>query len=179
MLNPSRSQEAVNPQSAIGNPQSEDRVVEVDRFTIDAAFVGKSLVYRTGQLQYLTDFYNEFLVLPAVMITEETRNWLAQSGLFARVTGPAPRTTPTHLLEGNIVELYGDLRDKNDPKAVMQIRVFVSRFDAEGRPAFLYGKDYSATSPVESHDPAGLVDALSRCFRTILTDLQKDLAEKL
>jgi hypothetical protein len=171
MVSPGQPQQVASEQT--------DRVLEVDRFTIETAFAAKSLVYRTGDLQYQTDYYNEFLVAPALMITEETRNWLSRCGLFVRVSGPAARASPTHVLEGNVVELYGDLRNKNAPVAVMQIRLFVSRFASEGHPVLIYGRDYSATSPLESRDPTGLVDAYSRCLQKILTDLQKDLAEKL
>jgi cholesterol transport system auxiliary component len=171
MINPGQPQQVTSEQTK--------RVLEVDRFTIEAAFAVKSLIYRTGELQYQTDFYNEFLIPPALMITEETREWLSRSGLFARIVGPATRASPTHLLEGNIVDIYGDLRNKEAPAAVVQIRFFVSRFESEGHPVPIYGRDYSARSPIESRDPAGLVDAYSRCFQQILADLQKDLAEKL
>jgi cholesterol transport system auxiliary component len=171
LIDPGRPQ-----QTASGQPH---RVLEVDRFTIEEAFAAKSLVYRTGEFQYQSDFYNQFLVVPSVMITEQTRDWLSRSGLFERVGGPAMRAGPTHLIEGNVVELCGDLRDKNSPAAVMQIRIFVSKFESENRPTLIYGRDYSAKSRLESHDPAGLVDAYSRCLHAILTDLQKDLAERL
>ena len=60
-------------------------VVEVRRFTIASAFGSKSLIYRTGEFRYKSDFYNEFLVSPSTMITEKTHNWLSESGLFDRV----------------------------------------------------------------------------------------------
>ncbi len=165
------------PQQVVG--QQMPRVLEVDRFTVEAAFATKTLVYRMGELQYQADFYNEFLVVPAVMITEQTRDWLSRSGLFLRVSGPSARTAPTHLLEGNIVELYGDLRNKKAPTAVMQIRCFASRLDPQGHPTLVFTRDYAATSPVESRDPSGLVDAYSRCLQQILSALQKDLTDKL
>ena len=37
-----------------------DFVLEVRRFTIDSAFAGRGLVYRTGQFEYESDFYSEF-----------------------------------------------------------------------------------------------------------------------
>ncbi len=171
VLDPGRPQ-----QTASGQPP---RVLDVDRFTIESAFATKSLVYRTSELRYQVDYYNEFLVAPAVMITEQTRDWLSRTGLFTRVTGPAARSSPTHLLEANIVELYGDIRNKKAPAAVMQIRCFFSRFDAQRNPTLLFARDYSVTLPIESYNPTGLMDTYSRCFQKILTDLQKDLADKL
>jgi cholesterol transport system auxiliary component len=171
MLNPGRPQQVAD--------QPTQRVLEVDRFTIETAFATTSLVYRTGALQYQSDFYNEFLVGPAVMITEETRDWLSRTGLFVRVSGSASRTAPTHLLEGNIVELYGDLRDKKAPAAVVQIRCFFSQLDPQGHPTLIFARDYSASCPLESRDARGLVDAYSRCFQQILSALQKDLTDRL
>jgi cholesterol transport system auxiliary component len=171
VLNPGQPQQVAE--------QPAQRILEVDRFTIEAAFATKSLVYRMGDLQYQADFYNEFLVVPAVMITEETRNWLSRTGLFVRVSNAAGRTAPTHLLEGNIVELYGDLRDKKAPAALMQIRCFFSRLDPQGRPTLIFARDYSATCPFESHDARGLVDAYGRCLQQILSALQKDLTDRL
>jgi cholesterol transport system auxiliary component len=174
---PAADQEAAGSQAA--NPKSENRVLEVCRFRIESAFAAKSLVYRVGPLRYETDFYNTFLVPPAVMIAEETRVWLSQSGLFSRVIGPGAVNEPTYVLEGDILELYGDLRDKTDPRAVMQIRFFLSRVEENGQPLAMEGKTYIAVSHLESADPAGLVEAFNRCFETILTDLEKDLAGQL
>jgi cholesterol transport system auxiliary component len=171
VLNPGRPQQVTD--------QPTQRVLEADRFTIETAFATKSLVYRMGGLQYQADFYNEFLVVPTVMITEKTRDWLSGTGLFVRVSGSASRTAPTHLLEGNIIELYGDLRDKKAPAAIMQIRCFFSQLDPQGHPTLIFARDYSAASPLESRDAPGLVDAYSRCFQQILSALQKDLTEKL
>jgi cholesterol transport system auxiliary component len=171
VLAPGRPLQSVTP--------SAERVLEVDRFAIEAAFAGKSFVYRVGEVQYETDYYNVFLAVPAVMITDETRNWLSRTGLFARVSGSTARTAPTDLLEGNVVELYGDLRDKKAPAAVMQIRFFLSHFASPGHPELVFSRDYSTQQPLESRSPAGLADAYSRCLQTILADLQKDLTEKL
>ena len=62
-----------------------ESILEVRRFTIDSAFGGKGLVYRTGEYEYESDFYSEFLVSPAAMITDKTRNWLSGAGLFGTV----------------------------------------------------------------------------------------------
>ena len=61
-----------------------DSILDVRHFTIDSAFSGRGLVYRTGEFQYDSDFYSEFLTSPAAMITDKTRTWLAESGLFIR-----------------------------------------------------------------------------------------------
>ena len=96
---------------------SKDVILDVKNFGIDTTFSTKSLVYRKGQSEYETDFYNQFLVKPDDMITEKTRSWLAESGLFKWVLEPGSYTDATHMLEGNIIALYADFRDKSSPKA--------------------------------------------------------------
>ncbi|MBC8216901.1 MAG: membrane integrity-associated transporter subunit PqiC [Planctomycetes bacterium] len=155
-----------------------DLVLEVRRFTIDSAFAGKGLVYRTGQFEYESDFYSEFLVSPAAMITEKTRNWLSGSGLFKRVLDTASQIDPTHTLEANITALYGDLRDKSSPQAKMEMRVFLLKAQAAEEPILVFGQTYKSSVGIESEGPEGLVEALDRCLANILSNLEKDLAQK-
>jgi hypothetical protein len=71
-------------------------VLAVNRFAIDAAFADNSFVYRLEEFAYESDFYHRFLIAPAVMVTEQTRLWLARSGLFECVAIPGGRLEPAH-----------------------------------------------------------------------------------
>jgi cholesterol transport system auxiliary component len=154
-------------------------IIEVRRFTINPAFSAKELTYRTGHFKYETDFYNEFLVSPAVMITEKVRNWLSASGLFQRVLEPGSYVEPTHIIEGNIVTLYGDYRDKSSPTAVMEIRVFLLKTKAVEVPAIVFGKTYISTARLESKGPEGLIAGFDECLENILTSMESDLSDNL
>ncbi len=154
-----------------------DLTLEVRRFTIDSAFAGKGLVYRTGQFEYESDFYSEFLVSPSAMITEKTRNWLSGSGLFKRVLDTASQIDPTHTMEGNITALYGDLRDKSSPQAKMEIRIFLLKVQAGEEPVPVFGQTYKSSVGIESEGPEGLVEALDRCLTNILSNLETDLTQ--
>ncbi len=156
-----------------------DNIIEVRRFTINPAFSAKELTYRTGHFKYETDFYNEFLVSPAVMITEKVRNWLSASGLFQRVLEPGSYVEPTHIIEGNIVTLYGDYRDKSSPTAVMEIRVFLLKTKAVEAPAIVFGKTYISTARLESKGPEGLIAGFDECLENILTSMESDLSDNL
>lgn len=151
-------------------------VLAVPRFTIDAAYAGRGLVYRLDEHRYESDAYNEFLVSPTVMITERTRDWLTQSGLFAQVLGSGSGAEPTHRIEANIAVLCGDFRDRRAPKAVMEIRFFLLRTESGVDPEIVLAKSYAATADVATAAPEGLVAGLDRCLQTILTQLENDLA---
>ncbi|UCF14387.1 MAG: membrane integrity-associated transporter subunit PqiC [Phycisphaerales bacterium] len=158
---------------------SQKNVVEVRRFTIDPAFSAKGLTYRKGEFEYESDFYNEFLITPDAMITEKVRNWLSLSGLAQRVLNPGSYVDPDYVLEGNVIALYGDFRTGSAPKAVMEIRVFLLEMKTGAEAAIVFGKTYGSSVGVESEGPEGLVEALNRCLVEILSDLEKDLAERL
>ena len=155
-----------------------ESILEVRRFTIDSAFAGKGLVYRTGEFEYKSDFYNEFLVSPAAMITDKTNNWLAESGLFGTVPDVGSLVDPTHVIEGNITALYGDFRDSSSPKAVMEMRLFLLKAKATGESTPIFGKTYRATIDIESKIPQDLVKAFDKCLEDILISLEKDLIER-
>ena len=154
-------------------------VLAVPRFTIDTAYSGRGLVYRLGPSQYESDAYNEFLVPPALMVTEKTRDWLSASGLFAQVLGVGSALQPTHRLEANVTALYGDFRDRTSPKAVVELKVFLLKIADGVDPMPIFGRTYSATSAPAGQDADSLVMGFNDCMKTILTDLEEDLAAAL
>ena len=151
-------------------------ILDVKSFNIDRTFDTKSLVYRKRQSEYETDFYNQFLISPDEMITQKTRSWLSQSGMFKWVLEPGSYTNPTHVLEGNISALYGDFRDMANPKAVMSIRFFVIKLPDKD---IVFGKTYEAQSKVESKNAESLVKSFDECLANILANLEKDLNGQL
>ena len=168
--------EAVRP----GEPAAAqtDTILEVRRFTIDTAFAQPGLVYRRDALVYESDYYHEFLVAPAVMVTERTRLWLARSGMFERVLAPGSRLEPTYTLEGNITMLCGDLTDASAPKAVMELRCFLLASE-DADETIVSGKSYNASNPLEARTADALVRALDRCLTQILERLEADLKQSL
>ena len=154
-------------------------IVEVRRFTVASAFNSKSLIYRVGEFEYESDFYNEFLVSPTAMITEEVHNWLAGSGVARRVLDPGSNVDPTHVIKGNVIALYGDFRDKSAPKAIMEMRIFLLETKTETESGIVFGNTYTASVSLESRNPEDLVSAFDRCLVEILTNLEQDLTERL
>ncbi len=155
---------------------SKDVILDVQSFSIDTTFSTKSLVYRKGQSEYETDFYNQFLVRPEDMITEKTRGWLSESGLFKWVLEPGSYTDATHMLEGNIIALYADFRDESSPKATIKIRFFLVKLSGK---SVAFGKTYETVSEVGDRTVESLIEAYENCLANILLDLEKDLAENI
>jgi cholesterol transport system auxiliary component len=157
---------------------TSETILAVQPFSIAPAFQGKGLVYRTGENQYESDFYNEYFVSPPAMMTEQTRNWLAGSGAFAQVLSPISSAEPTHILEGHIKQVAADVRDKANPQAVLEISFYLLEQNKRER-TIRFQKTYSATQPLESRTASACIAALNQCLTEILETLEKDLVSNL
>jgi cholesterol transport system auxiliary component len=151
-----------------------EAVLAVRGFTADPVYDSRSLLYRKGESEYQADFYREFLIAPQALISSQTRNWLAQSGVCKTVLEPGSLIEPTHVLEGNVLALYGDLREPGLPQAVMQIRVFLLAGKGS-RPEIVFTRDYQASSRARERTAEALVAAQNQCLTQVLSELEKDL----
>jgi cholesterol transport system auxiliary component len=162
-------------------PRSEtpaDATVDVQRFNIASAFASRNMVYRLGRFQYEPDYYRQFMIAPATMITEETRRWMADSGIFRQLLPPGSQISPSYTLQGLITGLYGDFTDKAAPTAVMRIRFFFTRHKAAGD-TVIFSQSYGAATPLADKTGQDLIDAFSKDLTDILTRLEADLQKVL
>jgi len=113
VLDVSRQSESVPPQS--------EAVLRIRTFGISPQYEGRGFVYRTGDLSYQSDFYNEFLTSPGSLIAEQVRQWLADSGIFGQVVDFSGQVAPTHILKGKVIDLYGDYSRGTQPRAALEI----------------------------------------------------------
>ena len=161
-----------NPQQKI----SKDITLAVQSFNVDTAYSTKNLIYRKGQLEYETDFHNQFLIRPDDMITEKTRGWLSESGLFKLVLEPGSYTEATHMLEGNIIALYGDFSEESSPKATVKIHFFLVKLSDK---SVVFTNTYESVSEFKDRTAESLIEAFDICLTNILSDLEKDLQKQL
>ncbi len=168
--------EAARPAQPVG--QRHDVVLAVRGFTIDPVCDSRGLLYRKGESEYESDFYNEFLVAPQALISSQTRNWLAQSGVCKTVLEPGSLIEATHVLEGNVLALYGDFRGSGLPQAVMQVRVFLVA-NTGSEPEIIFTRDYRASHRAETQTADALVAAMNQCLEQVLSELERDLGEVL
>ena len=114
----------VQRQGQPSEPQ-EDVLLMVRPFSLSPGYHAKELTYRTGESQYESDYYHQFIIDVGQQVAEQTRAWLSQSGCFAHVVPPGSAMNATHMLEGNITRLYGDFRDKANPQAQVSITFYL------------------------------------------------------
>jgi cholesterol transport system auxiliary component len=149
-------------------------VLRVNRFDIAQPFNGKSLVYRTSETGFETDYYNEFVAAPAGMLTERATVWLRQAGVFRNIIPMTSSLEHRYLLEATGAELYGDFRDAAQPIAALALRVYVARDDDKA--VIVYDKTLARRVPIASRTPEAVVMGLDRALEGILRELETDLA---
>jgi cholesterol transport system auxiliary component len=156
------------------SPSKSDAVLKIQRFRVSSRFESNSFVYRRGDLSYESDFYNEFLISPAVMITEEVNKWLAQSGLFQQVMSFSGLIEPTFYLEGVVSALYGDYRSNHSPEAVLEVQFFLVR-NVSARPVVVFEKTYRQEAALKEKSPVALAEGWSRSLEYILSQFEANL----
>lgn len=84
----------------------------------------------------------------------------------------------TYLLEGNIIDLYADFRNKSAPVAVVAIRFFLLT-GPEGSETVILSQTYKAESPVAAKTAEAVLEAMSKSLSDILTHLEADTEKAL
>ncbi len=153
---------------------ARDGVLEVADVRVSPRYSEKGFVYRTSEARYESDFYNQFLVAPASIITEELRKGLAQSQVFRHVIGASNQLQPTHVLEAAVSALYGDFRDGVAPKAVLEMEFFLSK-NSDGRSEVVMEKRYARSVNLDRRSPEALVRGWNRALEETLAALVADL----
>lgn len=154
-------------------PSHSNKVLKINRLRVSPLFAGRAMVYRTADLQYESDFYDEWFVTPSVLVTQQLQNWLARSGRFQLVLQGTNHIEPTHFLEGTVTEFYGDFRES--PSAVLGIEFHL--LDAMNEGQLSFRQTYHQGIPLTDRSPDALARGLTEALRTVLMSLTKDLGE--
>ncbi len=149
--------------------------LKIGSIQVASAFRGRSLVYRLSDLNYESDFYNEYFVSPAAMISEATATWLAASGIFREVLPAGANANGDYVLEGFVSEFYGDDRDKGKPAAVIAAKFFlIDNSRLSGVP--VWQTELAQRVPMQSRSPEHVAAALNAALAAMLGDLTAQLA---
>jgi len=155
------------------NP-SANETLQVSNIRVSPRYADRSFVYRTSESGYESDFYNQFLVSPASLITEEVRKDLTASQVFKYVISASNQSQPSYVLEGTVNALYGDFRNANAPGAVLEMEFFLTS-DIPEKPGILMQKRYAKSLPLTGRTPEALIKGWNEALEEILTSLVADL----
>ena len=153
---------------------SANETLQVSSIRISPRYADRSFVYRTSEAGYESDFYNQFLVSPASLITEEIRKDLIASQVFKYVISASSPLQPSYVLEGTVNALYGDFRNPNSPRAVLEMEFFLTS-EIPGKAGILMQKRYAQSIPLSGRSPEALVKGWNQALEAIVTSIAADL----
>lgn len=157
-------------------PTTQKSVLKVRPFDISPGFQGRELVYRLGDHEFESDYYNLFFVPPGPAVTQQIRQWLRDGGVFSNVMEEGSIVNADFALEGSVTSLYGDFRDRTAPKAVLEIQVFLLQNNIESYPV-IFQKTYRKETPFafSGTESTELANALNIGLAGILQALEDDV----
>lgn len=147
-------------------------VLKINKFRVSPLFGGRAMVYRVADLQYESDFYDEWFVAPGTLVTEQVHHWLSNSTGVQLVMTGRNHVEPTHLLEGTVTDFYGDFRGA--PRAVLGLELHV--MDAVHEHQSVLRRTYHQDLPLADRSSDALARGLTEALRTILIDIAKEIA---
>ena len=154
---------------------SESRpILRVRPFRISPSYSGTEFLYRTSESAIESDYYNEFLIPPARLVTESAVAWLQASGLFDAVLGSSSTLQASYVLEGNVRSMYGDYRQPDRAQAVLELQVFLAP-EAASEERIVLQRSYSKRVDVSGSTSEALMAGWNQCLTEVLTDLEEDL----
>lgn len=162
----------------VGTPSQEATsngamILKIDKFRVSPLFAGRAMVYRTADLQYESDFYDEWFVAPGILVTQQLHNWLAHSGRFQFVLMATNHIEPTHFLEGTVTEFYGDFR--GSPRAILGMELHL--LDGLNERQVLFRQTYHQDVPLTDRSADALARGLTEALRAVLVAVEKDIGD--
>lgn len=154
--------------------ESYDRILVVESFSIDSAFRTNSIVCKKSAYEFENNFYMEYLVPPAKMITEQTRKWLNESGVFAQVLQSGSLVKPTHVLQGHVSKLYVDKSDMDNIVAQVEITFYLLDGKSD---EIVSTKTYAVAKSMDSGSTEDYFKALKKALTAILEECEADLVK--
>jgi cholesterol transport system auxiliary component len=150
--------------------------VRVAGVNVAAPYRGRQFIYRIDALRYETDYYSEFLVAPAAMLTEQTVRALEASRAFSRVVPPGSGADADVELEGFASALHADAKQAGTPSSAELAITYYATSHVAGASTPGWSKEYRRAIPLAQQTPAGYAAALNSAFADILAELTRDLA---
>jgi hypothetical protein len=130
----------------------------VKEFDIAPMYTSNSFLYRRGEFQFETDYYNEFIISPQRMITAAVKQALFDTRRFS---APLARKSADHRLQGCVIRLYGDFRQENRPLAVMEISLTLDAMEK---------KSFSKKMPIKNQTPGALIAGWNTLLEEIIRE---------
>ena len=145
---------------------------------ITPQFSNNSFVYRISNTQYQTDYYNIFFIPAFQQVRQLLTQYLTRQSFIHRVIGAPSVIGAQYVLSTDILDLYADYRNTNNPTGVVTIQFSLYKH-LSGKYYLIMHKTLSESTPLKQKDSTSLVNAwsagLQRIFKKLSIQLRKVL----
>ena len=148
--------------------------LRVERVRVAVPFNQQSFMYRTGDSEFKTDYYNGFVAPPDRLLSGATVKALSDRGAAATVLDPGMVVGCDRRLETSVTDLYADLRPTKN-QVVIKARFMLLR-DSEGATTILGDWPMEAAETMLSPSPADIAAAYGRAYASLMTRVTKQIA---
>lgn len=163
--------------AAPGEP-APSGVLMIRPFRAAPAFESRAFIIRESEAEFVADPYNAFLLSPGPMLTSVFADWIRGLGAFSSVITGGSQIPPTHAIEGEILELYGDYRDRNRPEARLALQVRMLHPVTGGRAPILWQRNESRTVSIPRLGAEELVAGWNQALAEICQSLAPLLTQR-
>ena len=157
-------------------PAEDGPVVQIQLFRASPGFSSSEFVYRTGESTFESDSYHAFLTLPAAQIRALTSQWIQDTGRARATLDRSSRLRPTHIIEGNLVALYGDFREKESPRAFIEIDLLIMDIRPI-EPLIVFSNSYRESIAIPESTAEALVEGWNEGLKKILSRFDQDIRD--
>lgn len=159
------------PAAAVAAPHPGS--LRVGTVRVAAPYRGRDFVFRSDALKFDSNYYFQFLVDPAAMVTDGTARALEAAQPFAQVVGSG--LDADWRLDGFVSALYADVRDPARPAAELDVTWYLTPAEGGARTP-VWTREYRQHTPMRDATPQAYVAALNAGFGVMVSELARDLA---
>ncbi|WP_373976262.1 hypothetical protein NT239_05655 [Chitinibacter sp. SCUT-21] len=166
---PERQDFLISAERQTARNEAKFGALQVNELRSNAPYRDLALIYKESPQRFVADPYHGFLAAPANQLTQQTRAWLAKSGLFSRVYPTGSSQIAPWQLEGELLAMYIDVSAPKTPKVVIQAQYLLSYGNKSAN--FLLTAEQSITDP----GPESAAQGFSTALAKLLTQLEQEL----
>ncbi len=146
-------------------------ILDLRSVTIVAPFESTAFVYRTAELAYEMDPYAAFLVPPARSLAQAVRSAWRNEAAIGDVVEPGSRMVANRYVEIQVMELYGDFQNIDEPGSVLALRFVVFDTNNEVRAQ----REIRERVLIQERTARGVMTGWNEGLRKIVTATVQDL----
>lgn len=149
-------------------------VLQLEDPSITPQFANNSFVYRISNTQYETDYYNIFFIPAFQQVKQLLANYLSRSPYISHVVDAPSVIKAQYVLSPNIISLYADYRDRNNPTGVVTIEFNLYKH-LSGKYYSVLHKTFTEATPLQQKDSYSLVNAWNTGLQKIFKRMSAQL----